>query len=335
MQTYQNFTGIDVSKAHLDIVRLENHQVVQHLHIPNTPAALAEWLAQTDKEQTLFCLEATGQYGNFLIAALTEAGADVWVENALQIKRSMGLVRGKNDRVDAERIARYACRFQDKVRLYQPPKPQIVRLRTLFHLREKLVKQRQQLQTCLQEAAPFQSREAYRLMQQHTRPLCRQCSKSIEKIEQQIQELIQEDEELRESFRLATSVTGVGKVTATLLLILTDGFTKFDNAKQLACYAGVAPFAHASGNYKGRNRVSHLAHKPLKTALHLCALSASRVEGELREYYCRKVAEGKNKMSVLNALRNKILQRIFACVKNRTPYDRNGLNFNRNPLIMT
>nr|WP_081485528.1 transposase [Bernardetia litoralis] len=112
------------------------------------------------------------------------------------------------------------------------------------------------------------------------------------------------------------------------MLRATAGFTKFDTAKQLACYCGVVPFENSSGKFKGKSRVSKMANKTLKTALHMCALSALQVEGELRTYYLRKVAEGKNKMSVINALRNKIIQRIFACVKNKTLYDRNGINFN-------
>ena len=141
-------------------------------------------------------------------------------------------------------------------------------------------------------------------------------------------QIIQEDAELKELYRLTTSVVGVGKVTAIQLLVATDGFTKFDTAKQLASSCGVVPFENSSGKFKGRARVSKMANKTLKTALHMCALSAMKVEGEMREYYLRKVAEGKNKMSVINALRNKIIQRVFACVKNKTLYDRNGINFN-------
>ena len=88
------------------------------------------------------------------------------------------------------------------------------------------------------------------------------------------------------------------------------------------------PFENSSGKFKGKARVSKMANKTLKTALHMRALSAITAQGEMRDYYLRKVAEGKNKMSVINALRNKIIQRIFSCVKNKTLYDRNGINFN-------
>ena len=115
-------------------------------------------------------------------------------------------------------------------------------------------------------------------------------------------QIIKDDPELKALYRLTTSVVGVGKVTAIQLLVATDGFTKFDTAKKLASYCGVVPFENSSGKFKGRARVSKMANKTLKTALHMCALSAMKVEGEMKEYYLRKVTEGKNKMSVINAL---------------------------------
>jgi len=70
-----------------------------------------------------------------------------------------------------------------------------------------------------------------------------------------------------------------------------------------------------------------MANKTFKTALYMYALSSTRVKGELQDYFLRKVAEGKNKMSVINALRNKIIQRVFVCVKNKTLYDKNRIHF--------
>lgn len=71
---------------------------------------------------------------------------------------------------------------------------------------------------------------------------------------------------------------------------------------------------------RGKERVSSYADKAIKTTLHLAAMSAIRLKNDLREYYLRKVAEGKNKMSILNAVRNKIVHRIYAVIKNQTIY---------------
>lgn len=92
------------------------------------------------------------------------------------------------------------------------------------------------------------------------------------------------------------------------------------------CHAGVAPFEHRSGSsVRGKTRVSHHARKRLKSLFHLAAMSSIRAKGELRDYYQRKVGEGKNKMLVLNAVRNKIIHRIYAVVRRGEKYDKNYL----------
>ena len=95
----------------------------------------------------------------------------------------------------------------------------------------------------------------------------------------------------------------------------------------MACYAGVVPFENQSGtSLLKKPRVSFLADKESKSLLHMGAMSAIRLDNDLRSYYRRKVKEGKNKMSVLNAVRNKIIHRVFAVVKNQVPYE-NRINY--------
>ena len=136
-------------------------------------------------------------------------------------------------------------------------------------------------------------------------------------------ELIASDAELSRLFGIITSVQGVGAVTATQILISTNEFRDIKDPKKYACYAGVAPFARESGIFRGKARVSHMANKRSKTLLHMSALVAISHNKELREFYERKVEEGKNKMSVINAVRNKIILRIFACVNQNRKYDKN------------
>ena len=145
----------------------------------------------------------------------------------------------------------------------------------------------------------------------------------IAEVEEKIRQLYGADEELSGQMQLIRSVPGVGEVTALALVIETNGFTRFENAKQLACHCGVAPFEHSSGKFKGRARVSPKANKRLKALLNLCARAAISANGEFREYYDRKLAEGKHAMSVLNAIRNKILLRVFAIVKRGIMYEKN------------
>jgi transposase len=136
--------------------------------------------------------------------------------------------------------------------------------------------------------------------------------------------LIGSDERLAKLFKYVSSVKGVGFVTAVHIIVSTNEFISISEPKKFACYAGVVPFEHSSGtSVRGKTRVSKLANKNIKTLLHLSALTAIRKDGDLHEYYNRKLAEGKNKMSVINAIRNKIVLRIFACVRNEKQYEKN------------
>jgi transposase len=134
-------------------------------------------------------------------------------------------------------------------------------------------------------------------------------------------EIIQKNEQLQKQYELCISIPGVGMQLAVCLLVTTGAFTMFKNSRQLASYAGVAPFPYQSGtSIRGRNKVSHLADKELKSLLHMASLNAVRADNQLKLYYQRKKAEGKNALLILNTVRNKLLQRIMAVVDRGTLY---------------
>ena len=93
-----------------------------------------------------------------------------------------------------------------------------------------------------------------------------------------------------------------------------------------ALLAWLLPSTTSGSSVRGRTKVSVYADKVLKKVLHMAAMRASTLEGELRDYYLRKVNEGKNKMSVLNALRNKLIHRIIAVINRNQPYLKNHQN---------
>lgn len=125
-----------------------------------------------------------------------------------------------------------------------------------------------------------------------------------------------------DQLRLVPRVKGVGKVLAAMLLVYTHGFNRLTDSRKLACYSGVAPFVYESGtSIRGKTGVSKFANNDLKQVLHMAAISSVQHNSELHLYYQRKVQEGKNKMSVINAVRNKLLHRIVAVVNRGTPYE--------------
>jgi transposase len=142
----------------------------------------------------------------------------------------------------------------------------------------------------------------------------------ITRVESQIIDIVDQDENLKQLYKIITSVVGIGFVTAINLMIYTQGFGIMSDSRKLACYCGVAPFEYSSGtSIKKKTKVHAMANKKLKCYLHMASLTAVKCDPELRYYYERKVAEGKNKMSVLNAVKNKLLARVV-CVNNKKMY---------------
>ncbi|MEP0369078.1 MAG: transposase [Cyclobacteriaceae bacterium] len=159
--------------------------------------------------------------------------------------------------------------------------------------------------------------------QNHIRPILNQVKNELKKVETRIKELIATDQGLKQTYQQVTSVKGVGMVVGLSMIILSNEFKTISDPRKMACHCGVAPFPYQSGkSIKGRTKVSHRAHKPIKALLNLAARSSVSSPGELRDYYDRKVADGKNKMLVLNAIRNKIIHRVFACVRDGRKYDK-------------
>ena len=142
----------------------------------------------------------------------------------------------------------------------------------------------------------------------------------LKKVDMEIQSILDQSEDLQRNMDLLQSIPGVGKQTAMQFIIYTQNFKKFESAKHLACYAGVVPFLNESGTVVKRARISKMASLKLKSLLHLAAMSAIRMKSELKDYYIRKVSEGKNKMTVLNAVRNKIVHRIWAVIQRQSAF---------------
>ena len=320
-----NFIGIDVSKKTLDIALVNDGKVIKVTKVQNNKEGVKAMIKKfnVDITNSLFCMEHTGIYCNILLDYLSNKQAEIWLESAVQIQRSQGITRGKNDKIDAQRIALYASKNHENARLWKPSREILVNLKHLQETRERLIRAIQQIEQPLNEGKTFIKQCYQKSMEKACRASLRTLKNDLKGIEQTMLDLITADENLKNLYDIVTSVDGIGKVTATQIIITTNEFEDFTEAKKYACYAGVAPFEHTSGtSVRGKTRVSHLANKDIKRLLHMAALSVIRKPGELHDYYLRKVDEGKNKMSVINAVRNKIILRVFACVRDNRMYEK-------------
>ena len=325
--TYKYFIGIDMAKSSFHCCIYQQHNKLASWQVDNNKQGLRKLekllkdLKISNKDQALFCLEHTGIYNQNLLEWIVKKGYHLWLESPLAIKKSLGIQRGKSDPVDAQRIAQYAARFADKAQLWQPPREVIEELKGLVRMRARLLEARNKLKTPLQESSMFLSAAKQKRLSSCCAGSLKHLEKEIAQIEQEIQALVSSDEQLDQLYSVVQSVEGVGRITALELIIVSNEFEGIKTAKSCACYAGVAPFEYSSGSsIRGRSRVSPLANKRLKSLLHMGALSSVRLCGDLGKYYERKVGEGKAKMLVLNALRNKLLQRVYACVRDMRLY---------------
>lgn len=319
---YKYFVGIDMGKSSFQACLYHNNQSISCQEFDNNK----EGINQLDRlikkawpdanKQTLFCMEHTGIYHQSCLNWLIQEESAVWLANPLAIKRSLGLVRGKSDRIDAQRISQYAARFVDQAKLFQPPREILIELQGLVRMRERMILAKNQLKVPLKESSGFLDANFQKSLDRHCKATLKSLEKDISNLEKEIEKLIGSDDELSKVYQVVKSVPGIGKITALELLLTTKEFKGIKEAKACACYAGIAPFEHSSGSsIRGRTRVSPLANKRLKKLLHMSALSAIRVNGELKSYYDRKVAEGKHKLLIINAVKNKIVHRVYACAK--------------------
>ncbi|HEV7346928.1 IS110 family transposase [Telluribacter sp.] len=289
---------------------------------------LLSWLKKLGANQnnSFVGMEHTGHYTLALCFFLQEREITYTLISPLQLKKSLGLVRGKSDQVDSKRIAQFICLHQRLLRPVRLASDCLLKLKNLMAFRERLVKSNASLKKTLQDlkdTSDLIDNTFIIKLSEKQRELVEQ---QISYTDKQIEVTLQQDEQVWKHFELVNSVVGIGLVTAVAFLIHTQDFTAFDNGRQFACYAGVAPFEHISGiSVKGKTRVSPLANKKMKALLSNCAAAAVQHDPQLKAYrsggrYQRKLNEGKPKMTVLNAVRAKLINRVFATVDRGTPY---------------
>jgi transposase len=324
------FIGIDFSKKTFDVsvIHRNNLQGEVYQQFKNSKegcVALLQWLKTLSREaseQWLFCGEHTGLYSICLSEFLVKKGFFLWLENPLQIKQSIGIKRDKNDRLDSHDIALYACRFQDKARGWSLPLKALQSLELLLAFRARLLSNKHTLLVSSAEIRRVMQRNTTaRYIYEQSKKDIDRINKEIKEVEKQMLEQIECDETLHENYKLVSSIKGVALINTAAILIATQNFTRFEDSRKFACYAGMAPFGKQSGtSIHTRPHVSRLADKNIKVLLTQAAKCAIRHDPNIRQYYNRKLAEGKNTWLITNNIKNKLIHRIFAVVRNKQLY---------------
>ena len=330
------YVGIDVSKPYFDasLMVVIDHvkQPIESERFDNTSSGIKQfekWL-KTNRvsfdTNSIVVIENTGIYHRLIWLFCSKKQLPIHIGNAAHIKWSFGIARGKNDKIDSIRLCNYAFKEADTLNNTPALDPNLLLLKDLITARTKLLKQVSGLRVSIRELGNVMEKSHHKLIVQSLKSAIDGLIKSIKNVETQIQKIVTENTAFHKNYNLLISIPGIGPITATYLIACTANFSGKPTGKQLACYAGVAPFEHSSGiSVRGRTRVHRMANKDLKKLLHLCALSLIRNNEEFKTYYNRKKEEGKHSMSILNAVRNKIALRIAAVIKNQTSYK---INYN-------
>ena len=325
------FIGWDCSKATLDYTLLnQNGERLAQGQIANTITAIAKLTTglleqhHCTARQLLHCCENTGRYSNPLKAASAAHQLCLWVEDALQLKLSCGRIKDKTDELDAQRIAHYCRRYADQAQLFVMPNRTALKIKNLSRKRQVLVEQLAGWKANLNEG------DAYELVP--TDPSVKaifdqfvgQMEMAIKQIDQQLLRLIQSDATIKRKYDIVKSVPGMGAKNTVVLIAETELFTKLATARALASYAGLRPRTYQSGtSVKRKSRTSQMCNKTIKTALHLGAISLIRRDNEFSRKYHRLIARGKTALQAINAVRNKMVRVIYACLESDTTYNKN------------
>lgn len=316
MKKWDFTIGVDVSKLTLDI---HCSELTAHLRISNGSAGFKSFLKwckslNIDLNKSHLVMEFTGGYEYRLMQFCESKGLTYSRIPGLAIKNSQGIVRGKNDQVDARRIAQYGYEKHDKIKASGPINATIVELRHYLSFRKRLVRESAGYKATLTERAVMYGLKKDDILAKAMRKKIKQNDGLVKQIETAMSTLVKSDSKLRMNYMLINSIPGIGPVNTLMTIAFTENFTCFKNARTYAVYAGVVPFDHSSGtSIRGKKRVSHFANKELKQELNQAARSAMIWNKDLKEYAQRKLQE-KPYPLVLNNVKFKLILRMFSLV---------------------
>lgn len=304
--------GVDISKDVFDVVDSKG----VHNQFANTTSGFKQF-KKTLPKNSLVVMEATGYYHYCLAQFLVAKKIKVSVVNPLSVKRfrQMKFSKVKNDKADAGMICEYA--INNSVPPYVLKNKNQAECDQLFSLADLYQKQRTALQNKLQGEISLGKPSKKTIFS--IKRLLRTLLREMLELEERLEKLIQENHP--NQVQLLKSIPGIGTKTSNYLILLTNGFKKFEDSRQLCSYTGLTPTTRQSGSsIRGRSRISKMGNPKIRNLLFLCSFSACKYNASCRALFDRIVAKGKSRKLALVAVCNKLLKQAFAIVKSNTPY---------------
>lgn len=319
-------SAIDVRNSQLGVVKLD-YQVFENR--PMGFRRMLVWARHLIKgitlEEVMFCCETTGGYDRSLCDYLYAKGLDIWRESSLQIKKSCGLRKGKDDKTDSLIIAEYAMRHMDKAVYYVSPSETVRELKALLLYRRKLEQEKTSKKVRVAElkATAAKSKSISFILRDAQKSI-RVLEKSIKDCEKQILVLYDSDEELKKSYDHLTSIRGIGIVNASAMIAYTNNFKNITTSRKLSSYYGIAPFREQSGTSVNKKAmVKCYSNSMLRAYLTQAAENTIREHGIYHEYYRRLSERGKCHGIALNNVKNKLLHLSLSLIANDMDFEEN------------
>lgn len=315
MNKNKQFFGIDISKDVFDVVDFKDN----HHQFKNDVKGFKEF-GKILTENSHCVMEVTGSYYQGLATWLHSKSVDVSVVNPLSVKRfiQMKLKTSKTDKMDAQMIRLYG--ESEHPELWEPPSKSLIEATELHKLIEMLVKQRTALKNKLHglNAKGIVKSPVTASIRRQIRNL----GSEIEELELKLEKVIKDYQP--DLLTRLCSIPGIGKRTAIYLIVLTNGFDKFETSSQLISYFGLNPIIHESGSsVRGRSRISKTGNNHIRNLLFMCSFTACEHNKSCREIYQRIITKGKSKKLALIAVANKLLKQSLAIAKSGLYYDEN------------
>lgn len=321
------YIGIDVSKDTLDVSIFTTKASLAdfpHKKFENNKKGfvlMLAWLRTNEikPKDAAFCLEYTGYYSWEIRNFLDRRKFTYRIENPLEIKFRSGVTTDKNDRIDSARIADYLYRYSDRLTPSKLPNENLVYLDALKKERKHYVEQRTALMNRVQVTR-------YKDEQRRHLKLIEQMNKMIQAVENKMKEVLDSDESLKINYTLLITISGIGFVNAVNTIVNTENFTSFKTARQYASYVGVAPHSKTSGKrVKWKSKPSKYCDLRSKADLSQAAQSAAEYDPEMKRFYKRKTKYSNSSDTIrktMNAVKFKLIQRMFAVVRRGTPFEK-------------
>ncbi len=323
MQKKEFFIGIDVSKLTLDVAI---YGMKAHIRISNSSEGFKQLLSWLKSFDIALCdcwviMEYTGGYEYRLVQFCTSKDIAFTRVPGLQIKKSLGMQRGKNDKIDAKRIADYGFEKQAKIKAQPADNELTEKIKRFLTQRSGFINDRKANEHRMKEIqAMMDIKDSDELIKNYKQAVDF-AQKMIDKAEEAIIDIVASDENMSRNYKLITTIPGIGKVNAWMTIAYTGNFTKFENGRQYAANGGVVPYDHTSGtSIKSKSRVSHMANKEIKAQLTMAAKASIAHDPEIKQYYERRAEKNKHHMSIINEVKFKLILRMFAVVNNQKDY---------------